>query len=279
MAFNFIFMNKRLTTIIFLCSYILLGYTNTNANPDSISISKHFAVKVGVYNLASIDNIYSPFIYSGKSFVLGMGWGKEKKGRSFETDLSFSNIQRKATSLEGIPNSYEDGHYHIVRNSFVLEVMDYYRFLITDMEQKKLQIFFSGLWFTTVNLTTNASGVPELIQSGIAPGIFVRYKAGRHRLRAELHLPIVAWTVRNNYSMSSAQIYEKLSKFDFILQNSMLQTPISNPGIYTNFAYEYFLAKKFSIKANYSFKYIYNSKPQTLKSVSGIYSVSLIFNR
>lgn len=253
--------------------------TNAFANADSISTNKYFGFKAGVYNLASIDMLYSPFSYSGKSTVFGLERGSEKSNRSFETNILLSNIQRRALSLDGVLSPYEQGHSHLVKNSFILEVMDYFRFLMKDFQEEKLQIYFSGLWFTSVNIITNASGVPELLQSGIAPGIMIRSKIKNHSFKTEIHSPLFAFTVRNNYSISSAQIYEKLSKFDFILQNLKFQTPFTNRCFYSNFSYEYRFAKKFGMRANYNLKYMHNNEPQTLKSISGIYSISLIYNR
>lgn len=272
-------MNARRKAIIVLIIQIFTAYSGISQNADSSPVQKSIAVKKGLYNMASIDNLYSPFLYSGKSYLLGFGWGKEERKRSFETDFSFSNIQRKPLSLQELPASYENGHHHLVKNSFIFEVMDYYRFLISKADHNNLQIFFSGLWFTTLNITTNANGVPELFQSGIAPGIQVRRKAGTHSFKAELHLPLAAWTVRNSYSISSAQIYEKKSKLDFIRQNSMLQTPISNPGLFGTLGYEWCFNPRLSLKANYSFRYLQSKKPQMLKTVSGIYSLALIYNR
>lgn len=265
--------------MFFLLTNCILAVSTNAFATDSISVNKYLGGMAGVYNMASIDKVYSPFSYSGKSATFGFIRGSEKINRSFETNIFFSNIQRKARSLDGVLTPYEPGHFHLVKNSFVLEIMEYFRFLMKDFQEEKLQFYFSGLWFTSVNITTNSSGVPELIQSGIAPGIMVRRKIRDHSFKTEIHSSLLTWSVRNSYSVSSAQTYEKLSKFDFIMQNSMIQTPISNQCLYINCSYGYSISEKFSMRANYNSKYMHNNRPQTLKSISGIYSISLIYNR
>ena len=250
----------------------------SRAENGSSPVSSFMGIKVGYRNIATMDKLYSPFVYAGQSSVFGIGWGKDKANLSFETDIHFSNTTRTAHSLEGIQQSYEQGHFLLEKNSFLLDVNDYYRFCLTD-SHRDLQIYFSGLWFTSVNITTNANGLPELIQSGLAPGIMLRSTPGKHHFRAELHVPLVAWTVRNHYSLSAPQTYEKLSKFDYILRNSLFQTPISNPVFFATFSYGYSFSKKISARAGYNFRYLHNRTPLLLQSVSGVYSISFIYTR
>ncbi len=260
--------------------FALLLFTAFCSRAENISspVSSFMGIKVGYRNIASMDKLYSPFVYAGQSSVFGIGWGKDRGKLSLETDIHFSNTTRTAHSLEGIPRSYEQGHFLLAKNSFLLDVNDYYRFRLTDLH-RDLQIYFSGLWFTSVNITTNANGLPELIQSGLAPGIMVRSTPGKHHFRAELHVPLVAWTVRNHYSLSAPQTYEKLSKFDYILRNSLFQTPVSNPALYATFSYGYSFSKKISARAGYNFRYLHNRTPLLLQSVSGVYSISFIYTR
>lgn len=261
-----------------LLALLLFPFLISRAENSSSPVSSFVGIKAGYRTMASMDKLYSPFVYSGHSAVFGMGWGKEKHKLSLETDIHFSNTARTTHSLEGIQQSYEQGHFLLAKNSFLLDVNDYYRFRLTDMH-RDLQIYFSGLWFTSVNITTNANGLPELIQSGLAPGIMVRSTPGNHHFRAELHVPLVAWTVRNHYSLSAPQTYEKLSKFDYILRNSQIQTPVSNPALFATFSYGYSFSKKISARAGYNFRYLHNRTPLLLQSVSGVYSISIIYTR
>ena len=247
------------------------------ANQHDEEVNRTFGLKTGLYRMASIDKLYSPFKYEGSAPFYGLSFGKEKPMRSNETILSFSNIKRNALSLEGIPNSYELGHYQLMKNSFVFEAMDYYRFQFILEGLHNLQFYFSGLWFTTVNITTNAMGLPEQIQTGIAPGIMVRKLLGKHTFKAELNAPLLGLTVRNNYSMSMAQTYEKLSKIAYIKQNLLLQSPFSNQALFADFSYRFTCNKHFVLAAGYHFRYQNNHKPISLTSTVGIYSVSLIY--
>ncbi|MDZ7797909.1 MAG: hypothetical protein U5N56_13145 [Candidatus Marinimicrobia bacterium] len=269
-------MNPLKYTLLILC--ILLVREPLWASTDKLQKHKILGIRTGIYNLSSLDNLYSPFNYSGKALVLGLHFGTERPDRNKETRLVFSNINRDALSMAGIPSTYDPNHYLLLKNSFIFEAMDYFRFLIYDPGQD-LRFYFSALWFTTVNITTNVMGLPELVQSGIAPGVMIRKNAGRHTFRTEIHTPLLAWTVRNNYGMSSPQTFEEFSKFAFIFQNSMLQSCFSAPGIYADISYGFRLNKAFRIDANYHFRYFQNSKPITLRSTSGMYSLSIIYTR
>ena len=269
---------KTLISSLILIVILALSF-ELKANPDSIAVLKTFALKAGIYNMASIDKTYSPFIYDGQSIVFGIGWGKEMPKRSRHTLMHYSYIKRNALSLNKIPVSYPADHFLVVRNSFIFEVMDYFRYMIYDLPEHGFDIKFSGLWFTTINVISNSGGVPELIQSGLAPGFMLRKQSGRHIFKSEVHTPLIAWTVRNNYSMSMPQTYEKLSKLAFIRQNMMLQTLISNPGVLAAFTYSYRLSNSFTVEGNYFFRYHINRKPHDLQSASGIYTISFILNR
>jgi hypothetical protein len=248
------------------------------ASTDNLQKHKIFGIRSGIYNMSSLDDLYSPFNYSGNALFLGVHFGTERPDRNKETRLVFSNIRRDALSMTGIPSAYDANHSLLVKQSFIFEAMDFFRFLIYDPGQD-LRIYFSALWFTTVNITTNAMGLPELIQSGIAPGVMLRKNAGKHMFRTEIHAPLLALTVRNNYGMSSPQTFEDFSRFAFIFDNLLLQSCFSAPGIYADISYGFRLNPALRIDANYHFRYFQNSKPITLRSTSGIYSLSLIYTR
>jgi hypothetical protein len=248
------------------------------AKSDSIAVSKSLYLKTGLYNMASIDKLYSPFSYSGKSGAFGLGWGRVEPKRSSETSILFSSIRREAVSLRGLPDSYPDDHYLIAKNSFIFDVMDYYRFLIQHNQKNQMQIYFSGLWSTFGNISTNSMGVPELIQSSLAPGIMLSKKTDKHTFEVEFNIQLITLSVRNNYAMSMEQTYEELNKFNFIGKNIRIQTPISNPAFLVDLSYMFSMSKSFSLKGNYMFRYFKNNKPQSLEQVSGIYTISIIYN-
>lgn len=248
------------------------------ASADDLQKLRIFGIRTGIYNLSSLDNLYSPFNYSGNAPFLGLHFGTERPDRNKETRLVFSTIHRDALSMSGIPSAYDPNHFLLAKQSFIFEAMDFFRFLVYDPGQD-LRFYFSALWFTTVNITTNATGLPELVQSGIAPGVMVRKNAGRHMFRTEIHAPLLALTVRNNYGMSSPQTFEEFSRFAFIFDNLLLQSCFSSPGIYADISYGFRLNRAFRIDANYHFRYVQNSKPITLRSTSGIYSLSIIYTR
>ncbi|MBW6458397.1 MAG: hypothetical protein K0B52_04460, partial [FCB group bacterium] len=110
-------MKNIIATLLLVMSILPLA-AQAGTEIDTDPVKRSFALKTGVYSMASIDRLYSPFIYRGQAAVLGMNFGREKAGRSYETQLHFTNISRPALSLNEIPLSYPPGHYQVMKNSF-----------------------------------------------------------------------------------------------------------------------------------------------------------------
>ena len=265
------------TLLLVICILPLNAQAGTDMHADPVK--RYFALRTGVYSMASIDRLYSPFIYCGQAAVLGLNFGREKAERSYETQLHFTNINRPALSLNEISLSYPPEHYQVMKNSFLFEVLDYFRYHIRHSMDEYFQLYFSGLLFTTVNITTNAMGMPELIQFGLAPGLMIRKYHEKHTFKAEINTPLLTWTVRNNYSMSMPQTFENNMILLFIAQNMMFQTPVSNLAVFADLSYAFRINDSFALRGNYHFRYLNNNKPLDLKSVSGIYALTIIYNR
>jgi hypothetical protein len=99
----------------------------------------------------------------------------------------------------------------------------------------------------------------------------------KHHLRVNLATNFLAYTCRNNYGFGITQNYERLNYFKFILGNSMIQTPLSLQTILAGLSYDYDINEKLYINAHYDFRFIHNSKPRTLISSAGYYSLGIGF--
>jgi hypothetical protein len=186
-------------------------------------------------------------------------------------------IDRLPVSLKLTDNIVASNARERVLNSFLLEFFDTYQFPIKLTGADFLRFWITGTWLTTINITSNSNGVPELIQSGLAPGAFLETNFPKHNFHCQLSVPIISWTVRNNYSQSMTQNYEQLDKFYFVRMNDQLQFPNTLVAVYSNVGYDFSISKRFNLECNYDFRYMYNSSPRKLESVSGIYTLGLTY--
>jgi hypothetical protein len=238
---------------------------------------KKIQINVGYYNLGSIDEIYSYNKYSGNNVCYGLKYYSGKEPAREFTSFRFAMVDRKPGSLVIDKNLVGETDRARVLNSFLFEAIYSYQYPINLHLSDNFKFFVTGDWITTVNITTNSFGVPELIRSGISPGAMLEANIKRHYLSGRFSIPIISWTVRNNYSQSMTQNYESLDKFAFIKQNDQLQFPNTLMEIDAEIEYCFNLSKRFNIGCEYDFRYMYNSSPRQLESITGIYTVGLTY--
>jgi hypothetical protein len=244
---------------------------------DKTKIPKKLQLNAGYYNLGSIDEIYSYNLYSGSDICYGLKFTYGKKPVRQILTMRFSMIDRHPGSLDLTKDIVAEGARERVINSFLFEVFDTYQFPIELKGADFLRFWVTGTWLTTVNITSNSNGVPELVLSGLAPGAFLETNFPRHNFHCQLTVPIISWTVRNNYSQSMTQNYESLNKFAFVVQNDQLQFPNTLLAIYSELGYDFAISKWLNLSCEYDFRYMYNTSPRKLESVSGIYLFGLTY--
>jgi hypothetical protein len=250
--------------------------------PDAEGITNwkpFLGIRTGIVSSASADLLYSPLVYSGKSIGVGLSFGKEKSRSTSETSIYFHLTTKKSATLENQIRSFERGHYLLEKQSFNLKIRDYRRFEISGTESLGLKLYFSGLWFTSINITTNAMGLPELVQTGLAPGFCAIKSAGRHQISIDAHVSLLSLSIRNNYSMSAPQTYERFSKLNFIRQNIRLQSAFSDRQIFARLSYQYPIGRVLHATAAYEFGYLHNTQPKNLRSVEGFYSLAILYKK
>jgi hypothetical protein len=250
-------------------------FSNDNT-PDSTSCKK-ISINSDYYNLGSIDELYSPFLYSGANIAYGLKFMDGNRKKNHQLAFRYATIERTPKNMFLDASLFPVDDFNLLKRSFLFEAFDAYRFLIEKASAGTFRLYATGSWFTTVNVTTNANSLPELIESGLGAGFYGEKTFDRHKLRAELAIPLITCTVRNNYSLSMTQNYEQLSKLAFIVQNSQLQFPNSLMAVFSIFGYEYALSKHFNIEGEYHFRYMLNTSPRLLRSVAGIYSLGLTY--
>lgn len=258
---------------------LLLGNVGSllASEPDSSKYPKQLQVNAGYYNLGSIDEIYSYNLYSGSNYCYGLKYTYGKRPVRQIISIRFSTINRRPRSLILAENLVASDARERILNSFLADALYTCQFPVELKGFDNLRFWVTGTWLTTVNITLNSYGTPELVQSGLAPGAFLETNFKRHNFHCQLSVPIISWTLRSNYSQSMTQDFEKINTFIFIRSNDQLQFPNTLLALYCNIGYDFSLTNRFNLVCEYDFRYIYNSSPRKLESVSGIYSVGLTY--
>ncbi|HNW49557.1 MAG TPA: hypothetical protein PKH79_00660 [Prolixibacteraceae bacterium] len=245
--------------------------SDTGKNPKKLQIS------AGYYNLGSVDEIYSDHLYSGHDICYGLKYYYGKGAAREFTSLRMAMVDRTPHSLVLDDNTYGESDRARILNSFLFEAIYSYQYPIRLQGAEHLKLFVTGDWITTVNLTTNSYGVPELVRSGISPGVQLEANFNRHILNGRFYFPLVSWTVRNNYSQSMTQNYESLDKLYFVRKNDQLQFLNTLQEICAELEYRLILSDRFDIGCEYDFRYMHNSSPRELRSATGIYTAYVTY--
>ncbi len=265
---------KRHSSIL-LCLIFLLLQSNLTAatSEDSIPRVHTAGIQSGLYVLASVDELYSPYNFSGKSIFYGAFWDIQKKNYKHSLKVVYTRPDRFPKSVNLNPDFFAPDDFLCVKKSFVFEVHDHYRFRINTSATGPLGKWVAGAWVTTANITTNAYGLPELVQSSIEGGICADYRIKHHSFSAEASIPLAAWALRNCYSLSMTQNYEEIDRWAFVKRNSRFQLPNTLQGFSLSAGYRWQCNKHMVVTADYLFRYGINRLPRPLRSVTGIYSL------
>ena len=238
---------------------------------------KKLELNTGYYNLGSVDELYSYNLYSGGNICYGLKYYFGKRMARQQLSFMYAMVDREPGSLVLADNVVAEDDRERVLNSFLFEAVYSYQYPLNLFHSGLFHFYVTGDWMTTFNITTNDYDVPELIVSGLAPGALIEATLKRNRLMCRLSIPVIAWTLRNNYSLSMTQDYEELDNFLFIRQNDQLQFINTLFAVNAEIGYTCSVSKWFDIGCEYSFRYMYNSSPRELKSVTGIYTIGLTY--
>ncbi len=268
------------TILIILLTSVFLTQAQTPQTEESSTKRRpYLGVRSGMVSSASADLLYSPLVYTGKSIGIGLVFGKEKSRSASETSIYYHRTTKSPSTLENQIRSFERGHFLLEKQSFNLKIRNYRRYSIPGTESLGLKLYFSGLWFTSINITTNAMGLPELVQTGLAPGFCAVQRVGHHQISLDAHVSLLSLSIRNNYSMSATQTYERFSKLNFIRQNIRLQSAFSDRQVFARLSYQYPIGRALHASAAYEFGYLHNTLPKSLRSVEGFYSLSILYKK
>jgi hypothetical protein len=200
-----------------------------------------------------------------------------KKNIYIQTSAALSIFDRKPKSLSIDPSViYLNDRFTTIQHLH-FEIDNSYRFQILKGNISNLKLYLTGSWFTVGDYIINENMNPELLSSSISPGVYSEYTLKKLLVYLRFSLPLVSFTCRSAYSFARSESYEEFGPIEFLKEYSNLQLPNSLSIICASVGGQKILSNHIGIQAYYSFRYVNNSEPRVLKSISSTYSFGLFY--
>lgn len=250
---------------------------NTPFDFDTCQIRQNsILINSGYFNYASIDNLFSDNVYSGGNLFYGLKYDS-KKINLIHSAIKFSIFDRVPKSLQIDPSLATADSRFVNIKQFHFEMENIYRYKVLDSKSKYANIYFSTNWCTLADWVMNDQMNPELIISSIAPGFYYEYNIKNIKLYIQFSTSLLSYTCRNSYSFSRSDDNETYGSIDFLKDNSHIQFPNTLITYLTNAGFNINISKHWGINGEYYFRYITDSEPRVLKSVTNICSIGLTY--
>lgn len=260
--------SKRISRCSFLALFVLFSLSSRALPSDNDSTKRHFEVSLigGVWNLASIDEMYSFQKFHGNHLFGGLSLGIINEKSRHLISFQYSEIKRKCDHL-----IYSDGlleqRYHAM-NSMMLDIDYSY---LRRIRAGDLTLFATISWMNSFNYTVNEDD-PEVFLSSVAPGIALQYKLKKHVFWFDCSVPVISLAIRDPYYASEAQTDEGYDELEYLMDNLRLESFGDLTVLNAKLHYQYPLSRRIAVDARYQFRYINYQEPRPLRSVSGLYS-------
>lgn len=252
--------------------FLLFMWGPVLAVKDSAQLRKH---EIGIYSgylsLSSIDELYSFQKYSGGNIFVGAFYTYSKDKNIHHISTTFSYLQR-TPDIPSTPSYVQ--FYESRYKSIYSMVSDINYSFLRKVYNGNPGIYISGNLFNHFNMSND--GNPEIYYTSVGAGLFVNYTFKKQSIGLATSFPVFSFVLRNNYHTSSAQ-NERSTGLDYVKENGRFSFPDKLFVINAQIAYSYSLSRHFDFGIQYGFRYISDSEPRNLQSVSGLYSLGLTY--
>lgn len=235
-----------------------------------------YQINSGYINYASLDALFSDNVYSGGNLFYEIAFGIRNK-ILIQTFAGFSVFDRKPKSLKLYSTINPPESRFNTINHLHFELDNSYNFQVFKDRFNNIKLYISGNWFTIGDYVINDFMDPELLLSSIAPGFYGEYRSIKFLFYIRFSSPLLSYTCRNNYSFSRASDYEEYGPSDFLKENSRIQFPNSIVGFFMQSGCELRLSTHIDVLLEYHLRYLKDTEPRLLKSITSIYSVGFLY--
>jgi hypothetical protein len=240
-------------------------------------ISKVWRLNVSYLNFGSVDKIFAPLIYSGKSFDIGGEYELSKPKFSLTHKFSGTYLVRKANSLDW-PATWYISQYRFLNLKTWL--MDYSLSYSRDFpcKTKHIKVGWSASSIVFANLSVTDGVYPEIISLIFAPGVWLSVQPSpKNNFTFGIKIPILSAYYRTSYSAVFANNTDEDGYWDVFKGNTKLASLDKFKSLQFDFQYLVSIFKKMQVGIRYSFDYQHYTFPRELNHVSGKYSIVLAY--
>jgi|WetSurMetagenome_2_1015567.scaffolds.fasta_scaffold107131_2 hypothetical protein len=264
---------SRLKFVFYIvCWFPLVNATAAELTNDTIPRVKELTLKGGIWNMGSVDELYSFQRYSGHGVLAGVTFRIKSARSQHHLSINYARVTRIPANTSINSQTYLDETRYLGFTSIMLDVNYSY---LREICSRKIRVFASANWINSLNYTLDEN--PELVFSSLALGLTVHYNLKKHGLDIELSAPLLSLTLRDPYHISQAQTNEDYSAFQYIKDNAQVQSLGGLRIIYARLDYRYTITRHFSAGFQYEFRYISDTEPRKLRSASGLYTIGLTY--
>ena len=258
------------------------------AQCDSLKCIK-LGFESGYFSYGSVDELFTPFVYSGNSAFFNLSVSKESFFSRHSLSVKYASIERSPLNID-IPGyynviSFDSEKYYKVKSESYLRTLNtkYSELKYTYFRKTKVRIFsknalFVGFCSENSLVVKDDLSNSELLTSLINPGIHYELPLqSKTFLVFESYFTLVGLNLRKPYAGASAQLsdnYTSSSYFwDYIDEHLQLNFPNSCQHFYSKIQLERLIYKRIILNFNYQFSYFSLQYPRNLKSVTNIFGL------
>ncbi|HLO59542.1 MAG TPA: hypothetical protein VK179_12420 [Bacteroidales bacterium] len=260
-------------TLVFLFVLFAFGcscYANQSLN-DSVKSPVEISVFGGLWNLASIDEMYSFQKFYGDHMFWGLSFALTSTRHRHLITVQYSEITRRPENFIYTEGLVEQRYKQM--KSLLVDVDYSYQRLVL---QGNLSVYVLMNCMNASNYTLKEDD-PEIFLSSVAPGVELQYRKKKHYFGLDITIPVISLALREPYYISNPQTGDHISQMEHIEDNLKVQSFGSLKVLNSLVHYQYRFSQQVAFDARYQYRYISDRVPRPLRSVSGIYSAGLTF--
>lgn len=271
---NRMFRNKYVKSLLgylIISSSSWLTCSAIEPNPDSLYHRKEITIYGGLWNHASVDEMYSFQRYSGNSLFGGISFGVVSPRIRHLFVAQYAKITRK-TDAEVNSSDLIEHRYNELKSMMI----DFNYSFQRKVNSGPMMVFVTASWINSINYTLNEDD-PEVFLGSIAPGLALEYGLKKHTFGMDFSIPVVSLALRDPYYISQPQLDDEYSELQYLKENLKIRSFGNLKVLYAQIYYHYQLSRSFLVDVRYQFRYISYKEPRPLRSVGGIYSAGFTY--
>ncbi len=262
---------RRISVYLFFLVSFELTCSAVEPNHDSLYHRKEITIYGGIWNHASIDEMYSFQKFSGYGLFGGISYRAMFSRIRHSFVVQYAEITRKPDAEVNSSDLIEHRY-----NELKSMMIDFDYSFQRKVYSGPIMVFVTASWMNSLNYSLNEDD-PEVFLSSIAPGLALEYVHKKHTFGIDFSIPIVSLALRDPYHISQPQLDDEYSELQYLKENLKIRSFGNLKVLCSQINYRFQLSKRFLFDVRYQFRYISYKEPRPLRSVSGIYSAGFTY--